>query len=300
MSPARHSGGMCTSACRNPHQRRTPGGRSFRGSPPPSTMRRISDADDGALLGPIFQSSTHGYDATDYFAIDDRLGDESDFDALVRHLPRCRMRIPARQRILVRSRSSPSPRLTRGPDSWEGGLFRIDFDSEGGPYPWLLRPHGSGQLEHAHEEAISCNHRHHAPLWHAGSTAGEARCRYSVDPRSGRGPPARPRRCARPYLSRRSDHGDYAACSKRARSRPSRESTSCGSRSGPLRRRSFFELDWTLTQHNGFLDHFVHQTFIGNHDVTRIASIPSAPTEPWPRCRPHEAARRRALDLLRG
>ena len=36
------------------------------------------------LLGPIFDSSTHGYDTLDHYRIDPRLGDETDFDSLVR------------------------------------------------------------------------------------------------------------------------------------------------------------------------------------------------------------------------
>ena len=39
-----------------------------------------------------------------------------------------------------------------------------------------------------------------------------------------------------------------------------------------LETENFFELDWNLKRHNAFLDSFVPQTFIGNHDVTRIAS----------------------------
>ena len=39
-----------------------------------------------------------------------------------------------------------------------------------------------------------------------------------------------------------------------------------------IKDRNMFELDWSLTRHNGFLAHFTPQTFIGNHDVTRIAS----------------------------
>ena len=35
---------------------------------------------------------------------------------------------------------------------------------------------------------------------------------------------------------------------------------------------NFHELDWALQRHNEFLDAFVPMTFIGNHDVTRIAS----------------------------
>ena len=35
---------------------------------------------------------------------------------------------------------------------------------------------------------------------------------------------------------------------------------------------NFHELDWALVRHNEFLDSFVPMTFVGNHDVTRIAS----------------------------
>ena len=34
----------------------------------------------GVALGPIFASRTHGYDTTDHYRIDPRLGDEADFE----------------------------------------------------------------------------------------------------------------------------------------------------------------------------------------------------------------------------
>jgi cyclomaltodextrinase len=37
----------------------------------------------GLALGPVFASETHGYDTTDHFRIDPRLGDDADLDALV-------------------------------------------------------------------------------------------------------------------------------------------------------------------------------------------------------------------------
>ena len=37
----------------------------------------------GLMLGPVFAASTHGYDTTDHFRIDPRLGDQADFDALL-------------------------------------------------------------------------------------------------------------------------------------------------------------------------------------------------------------------------
>jgi glycosidase len=39
-----------------------------------------------------------------------------------------------------------------------------------------------------------------------------------------------------------------------------------------LNDRNFFELDWALKRHDGFLDGVLPQTFVGNHDVTRLAS----------------------------
>ena len=37
----------------------------------------------GIVLGPVFASSTHGYDTIDYLRIDPRLGDDGDLDELV-------------------------------------------------------------------------------------------------------------------------------------------------------------------------------------------------------------------------
>ena len=37
----------------------------------------------GLALGPVFASETHGYDTTDYYRIDSRLGNDADFDELV-------------------------------------------------------------------------------------------------------------------------------------------------------------------------------------------------------------------------
>jgi glycosidase len=39
-----------------------------------------------------------------------------------------------------------------------------------------------------------------------------------------------------------------------------------------LNDRNFFELAWALDRHNRLLDDFVPQTFVGNHDVTRLAT----------------------------
>ena len=40
---------------------------------------RSSSAPAGWLLGPVFESESHGYDTVDYFRVDPRLGDDADF-----------------------------------------------------------------------------------------------------------------------------------------------------------------------------------------------------------------------------
>src|SRR4051812_39482168 len=39
---------------------------------------------NGLALGPVFAASTHGYDTVDHGRIDPRLGDDADFDALIK------------------------------------------------------------------------------------------------------------------------------------------------------------------------------------------------------------------------
>lgn len=47
----------------------------------------------GIALGPIFASRTHGYDTTDHYRIDPRLGDDADFDHLVAEAHRRGLRV---------------------------------------------------------------------------------------------------------------------------------------------------------------------------------------------------------------
>src|SRR6202022_4021026 len=68
---------------------------AYPADPPPTAdehrLRRIVDWPDhavelgasGIALGPVFASRTHGYDTTDHYRIDPRLGDDADFDHLI-------------------------------------------------------------------------------------------------------------------------------------------------------------------------------------------------------------------------
>lgn len=90
---------------------------------------------NGLLLGPIFASSTHGYDSLDWFTIDERLGTRADFDELI---TACRAR---GIRVLLdgvfnhvgREHPWAQRALAEGPDGEFADWFRIEWDAPGGP-----------------------------------------------------------------------------------------------------------------------------------------------------------------------
>jgi glycosidase len=67
-------------------------------------------------------------------------------------------------------------------------------------------------------------------------------------------------------------HGDYAAAVEAARFDSATQYELWKAIWSSLNDGNFFELNWALRRHNKFLASFTPLTFIGNHDVTRIAS----------------------------
>ena len=67
-------------------------------------------------------------------------------------------------------------------------------------------------------------------------------------------------------------HGDYAAVVEAAGFDSATQYELWKAIWSSLNDGNFFELDWALQRHNDFLASFAPLTFIGNHDVTRIAS----------------------------
>jgi len=67
-------------------------------------------------------------------------------------------------------------------------------------------------------------------------------------------------------------HGDYAAVVDAAKFDSATQYELWKAIWSSLNDGNFFELDWGLQRHNQFLASFAPLTFIGNHDVTRIAS----------------------------
>jgi cyclomaltodextrinase len=67
-------------------------------------------------------------------------------------------------------------------------------------------------------------------------------------------------------------HGDYTSIVKRSGLDSVTQYEVWKAIWSSINDRNFFELAWALNRHNACLDGFVPMTFVGNHDVTRIAS----------------------------
>lgn len=231
---------------------------------------------NGLLLGPIFGSSTHGYDTTDHFSIDPRLGDEADFDALV---AACRERgINLVLDGVFNHVGDQHPlfqtALQEGPDSPEARLFRID---------WTQQPPRAANFE-GHGSLVALNHDEPAVVelvadvmlhWlRRGIMGWRLDAAYSVPPEFWRGVLDRVRpEFGEAWFVGEMIHGDYADYVARSGLDSITQYELWKSIWSSLKDTNFFELDWTLQRHNAWLDTFTPQTFVGNHDVTRLATL---------------------------
>ena len=84
---------------------------------------------DALLLGPVLQSSSHGYDVADYLGVDRRLGDAEDLAALGRALHRRGMRLVLDAVFHHTGRDFPAFRdvLERGEGAACRDWFHLDF-----------------------------------------------------------------------------------------------------------------------------------------------------------------------------
>lgn len=230
----------------------------------------------GLLLGPISASETHGYDGLDPFVIDPRLGGERDFDDLVAG---CRERglrlvldgvfshVSARHPDLLQA-------LAEGPDSPKAGLFDIDWEAPGGPAPHVFEGHeGLARLNHDQPQAVDyaasvMNH------WlDRGIDGWRLDAAYSVNPAFWAQVVERVRaKHPDAWLLGEVIHGDYPGFVAATGIDTVTQYELWKALWSSIADRNLFELDWALVRHGEFQEHFTPQTFVGNHDVTRIAS----------------------------
>ncbi|GEN78493.1 alpha-amylase family glycosyl hydrolase [Actinotalea fermentans] len=229
----------------------------------------------GLLLGPVFDSATHGYDTLDHLRVDPRLGTDADLDALLAAahdrdlqvaLDGVLNHVSDQHPIVVRAREAGFA----GPDA---AWLRLEHTPDG-PRPRVFEGHSSlVELDHANPEVAAyvagvMNH------WlDRGVDAWRLDAAYAVAPELW-APILADVRARHPHAWVFGEviHGDYADVVDRSGMDSVTQYELWKATWSSIADRNFFELDWTLTRHNGFLETFVPQTFVGNHDVTRIAT----------------------------
>jgi cyclomaltodextrinase / maltogenic alpha-amylase / neopullulanase len=234
----------------------------------------------GIALGPVFASHTHGYDTIDHYRIDPRLGSEDDFTRLAGAARRRGLRILLDGVFNHVGRGFPAfaAVLEQGPAAPAASWFRLTWPDRAQPG---TEP-GYGTFE-GHRELVALNHDEPAVAdyvaavmthWlERGADGWRLDAAYAVPP--GFWAKVLPRvRAARPdaYIVGEVIHGDYAAIVRESGMDSVTQYELWKAIWSSLNDTNFFELAWALDRHNQFAAVFAPLTFVGNHDVTRLAS----------------------------
>jgi cyclomaltodextrinase / maltogenic alpha-amylase / neopullulanase len=234
----------------------------------------------GLALGPIFAASTHGYDTIDHFRIDPRLGDDADFEALVRAAHGRGLKILLDGVFNHVGRGFPAFRrvLAEGPGSARADWFRLSWPADWRPG---MEP-GYATFE-GHRRLVALNHDEPVVADYVagvmshwlgrGADGWRLDAAYAVPPRFWAAVLPRVRaQHPRAYFVGEMIHGDYVKFVRDGGLDAVTQYELWKAIWSSLNDRNFFELAWAFERHNRFLDSFAPLTFVGNHDVTRLAS----------------------------
>ena len=229
---------------------------------------------NGLALGPIWASSSHGYDVIDHLKIDSRLGDDCDFDNLV---AACRSR---GIRLLLDgvfnhvSVEHSDVRTWLDPDDVSPGADLLLKDAHD--------PAGLSRFE-GHESLVELDHSKPEVAEYVvevmnhwlerGADGWRLDAAYRV-------PSAFWAQVLPQVRSRYPEalilaeilHGDYAEIAAQAGFDSVTQYELWKAAWSSLRDRNPHELLWALERHDSLCPHLIAWTFVGNHDVTRIAT----------------------------
>lgn len=230
---------------------------------------------NGLALGPIFTSETHGYDTTDYFSIDPRLGDLNDFDALIEaaHGRGIRVLLDGVFNHVGRGHPQFVQAIADGPDSDAAQWFRLERDGD------QIR----AENFEGHDQLVALDHDHPAVAEHVvevmnywldrGADGWRLDAAYAV-------PAAFWAQVLPQVRERHRDawfvgemiHGDYAGYVAESGLDSVTQYELWKATWSAIRDHNLFELSWTLERHQQLLEQFVPMTFLSNHDVSRLAT----------------------------
>jgi cyclomaltodextrinase len=232
----------------------------------------------GIALGPVFASSTHGYDTIDHFRIDPRLGDDADFDALVHeaHARGLKVLLDGVFNHVGRDFPAFQQVLAEGPDAASASWFRLTWPSGPSSEPDYVTFEGHpGLVALNHDEPAVADHvvRVMQHWIERGADGWRLDAAYAV-PTSFWATVLPRIRESRPdaYFVGEVIHGDYPAFVQDSTVDAVTQYELWKAIWSAINERNLFELAWALKRHNGFLDTFAPLTFVGNHDTTRLAT----------------------------
>jgi cyclomaltodextrinase len=234
----------------------------------------------GLALGPVFASETHGYDTTDYFRIDPRLGTLADFDTLLAEAHRRGLRVLL-DGVFNHAGRSFAPfqdALAHGPGAATAPWFSLEWPAGAGAGAEPAYRDFEG-----HHHLVALNHEEPAvadfvvdvmEYWLGrGADGWRLDAAYAVPSSFWAAVTARVR-ASYPdaYFVGEYIHGDYAAAVRDGGLDSTTQYELWKAVWSSLNDANLFELAAALERHNALLGSFAPLTFIGNHDVTRIAS----------------------------
>lgn len=234
---------------------------------------------NGLALQPVFASQSHGYDTVDFFRVDPRLGNEEDLKELfaAAHQKGIRILLDGVFNHVGTGHPAFTELTERGPDASHADWFNVRFDG------WTPGSSLDYDTFEGHTQLAALNHDNDAVAdlvvevmchWlERGADGWRLDAAYSVDPSFW----ARvlPRVCDRfpdAYIVGEVIHGDYGRIVTSSSMNAVTQYELWKAVWSSLENRNFWELDHALGRHEAFLETFVPMTFVGNHDVTRIAS----------------------------
>ena len=210
---------------------------------------------NGLLLGPIFESVGHGYDTLDHYRIDARLGDDADFDHLIEECSKRGINVMLDGVFNHVARTHPwVAEGLAGETDWEGhGELATLHHADP-----RVREHVAGIMRHWLRRGI------------AGWRLDVA---YAVPPEFWRDVLARVREeFPDAMFLGEVIHGDYAEIAEAGTLDAVTQYELWKGIWSSLLDVNFWELAHALERHNGIASRVRPNTFIGNHDVDRIAS----------------------------
>jgi len=236
---------------------------------------------NGLALGPIFQSTSHGYDTLDFHRIDPRLGDEADFDALVRAVRDRGMRLMLDGVFNHVGQEHPLFRkaLADGPESEAASWFRLTWppDRRPGEAPYFSTFEGHRQLpalNHDNPKVADFVVEVMNRRLDRGVDAWRLDAAHAVPAPFWREVFARVR-AVHPDVFFQAEvlFGDFVHVVEAGGFDSLTQYELWHGLTSALNDKAMFKLGWAFDRHNAYLDRFAPSTFLGNHDVTRIASL---------------------------